>query len=112
MEKLKRIIGYGMPDLSLENKLFNALSLFICASSVFSLICNLFLGLSYKLELVELFVILMSGWAFYRSRFVKYKEDATLIYICLGLFAIIPGWFTMAVSPDQQRFRESFLLYL
>ncbi|SDF80089.1 ATP-binding protein [Mucilaginibacter sp. P25] len=93
MEKLKRIIGYGMPDLSLENKLFNALSLFICASSVFSLICNLFLGLSYKLELVELFVILMSGWAFYRSRFVKYKEDATLIYICLGLFAIIPGWF-------------------
>ncbi|WP_114938226.1 ATP-binding protein [Mucilaginibacter endophyticus] len=93
MEKLKQIIGYGKPDLSLENKLFNALSLFICVSSVFSLICNLFLGLSYKLELVQLFVILMSGWAFYRSRFVKYKEDVAVIYICFGLAAIIPGWF-------------------
>ncbi|WP_121810435.1 ATP-binding protein [Mucilaginibacter kameinonensis] len=93
MEKLKQIIGYGKPDLSLENKLFNALSLFICVSSIFSLICNLFLGLSYKLELVQLFVILMSGWAFYRSRFVKYKEDVAVIYICFGLAAIIPGWF-------------------
>lgn len=93
MEKLKQIIGYGKPDLSLENKLFNALSLFICVSSVFSLICNLFLGLSYKLELVQLFVILMSGWAFYRSRFVKYKDDVAVIYICFGLTAIIPGWF-------------------
>jgi signal transduction histidine kinase/CheY-like chemotaxis protein len=93
MEKLKRVIGYGKSDLSLENKLFNALSLFICVSSIFSLICNLFLGLSYKLELVQLFVILMSGWAFYRSRFVKYKEDVAVIYICFGLAAIIPGWF-------------------
>jgi signal transduction histidine kinase/CheY-like chemotaxis protein len=93
MEKLKRIIGYGKPDLSLENKLFNALSLFICVSSIFSLICNLFLGLSYKLELVQLFVILMSGWAFYRSRFVMYKEDVAVIYICFGLAAIVPGWF-------------------
>jgi hypothetical protein len=93
MEKLKRIIGYGEPDLSLENKLFNALTLFICVSSVFSLICNLFLGLSYKLELVQLFVILMSGWAFYRSRFVKYKEDVAVIYIGIGVAAIIPGWF-------------------
>jgi signal transduction histidine kinase len=93
MEKLKRIIGYGKPDLSLENKLFNALTLFICISSIFSLICNLFLGLSYKLELVQLFVILMSGWAFYRSRFVRYKEDVAIIYICFGLAAIVPGWF-------------------
>jgi len=93
MEKLKRIIGYGKPDLSLENKLFNALTLFICVSSIFSLICNLFLGLSYKLELVQLFVILMSGWAFYRSRFVRYKEDVAVIYICFGLAAIVPGWF-------------------
>lgn len=93
MEKLKRIIGYGEPDLSLENKLFNVLTLFICVSSFFSLICNLFLGLSYKLELVQLFVILMSGWAFYRSRFVKYKEDVAVVYICIGLAAIIPGWF-------------------
>jgi signal transduction histidine kinase/CheY-like chemotaxis protein len=93
MEKLKRIIGYGKPDLSLENKLFNALTLFICISSIFSLICNLSLGLSYKLELVQLFVILMSGWAFYRSRFVRYKEDVAVIYICFGLSAIVPGWF-------------------
>jgi signal transduction histidine kinase len=93
MEKLKHVIGYGKPDLSLENKLFNALSLFICISSIFSLICNLFLGLSYKLELVQFFVILMSGWAYYRSRFIKYNENVTLIYVCLGLTAIIPGWF-------------------
>ncbi|AYL95053.1 ATP-binding protein [Mucilaginibacter celer] len=93
MEKLKQIIGYGKPDLSLENKLFNALSLFICVSTIFSMFTNIFLCLSYKLVLVQVFVALMSGWAFYRSRYVRFREDVTVIYICFGLAAVIPGWF-------------------
>jgi signal transduction histidine kinase/ActR/RegA family two-component response regulator len=93
MEKLKQIIGYGKPDLSLENKLFNALSLFICGSTVFSMTVNLFLGMAYKLVLVQLFVATFSGWAFYRSRFVKFRENVAFVYICFGLLSVIPGWF-------------------
>ncbi|PWK78757.1 signal transduction histidine kinase [Mucilaginibacter oryzae] len=93
MQKLKQIIGYGKPDLSLENKLFNAISLFISLNTLVSMSVNAFLGMSYKLVLVQLFVALMSGWAFYRSRFVKYKENVAVIYICFGLCAVIPGWF-------------------
>lgn len=93
MEKLKRIIGYGDPALSLENKLFNAIALFICLNNVISVSVNVFLGFSWGLILANLFVLSFSAFAYYRSRFVRYSEKTAYIYIGLGIAAMFPGWF-------------------
>ncbi|QEC75349.1 ATP-binding protein [Mucilaginibacter ginsenosidivorax] len=93
MEKLKRIIGYGDPALSLENKLFNAIALFICLNNIISVSINVFLGFSWGLILANLFVLSFSAFAYYRSRFVHYSENTAYIYIGLGIVAMFPGWF-------------------
>jgi signal transduction histidine kinase len=93
MEKLKRIIGYGNPALSLENKLFNAVSLFICLNNVISLTVNISLGFGLGLILANVFILCFSAFAYYQSRFKKYNENVVYIYIVMGIAAIFPGWF-------------------
>jgi signal transduction histidine kinase/ActR/RegA family two-component response regulator len=93
MEKLKQIIGYGDSRLSLENKLFNAITLFICFNNVISLAINIILGFGLGLILANLFVLSFSAFAYYQSRFKGYKENLVYVYIGLGIAAIFPGWF-------------------
>ncbi len=93
MEKLKQIIGYGNPAFSLENKLFNAVSLFICLNNVISLTVNISLGFGLGLILANVFVLCFSAFAYYQSRFKKYNENIVYLYIGMGIAAIFPGWF-------------------
>ncbi|GAA3980673.1 ATP-binding protein [Mucilaginibacter dorajii] len=93
MEKLKRIIGYGDPALSLENKLFNAVSLFIALNSIISLAINISLGFPIGLLLANVFILSFSTFAYYQSRFRGYKETVVYVYIGMGIAAIFPGWF-------------------
>ncbi|WP_184549377.1 ATP-binding protein [Mucilaginibacter sp. FT3.2] len=93
MEKLKRIIGYGNSALSLENKLFNAVSLFICLSNIISLSVNIYLGFGWGLLAANLFIICFSAFAYYQSRFMRYNENVIYLYIGMGIAAVFPGWF-------------------
>lgn len=93
MEKLKRIIGYGDPALSLENKLFNAVSLFICLNNIIALSVNIYLGFGWGLIGANLFILSFSAFAYYQSRFKRYNENVVYVYITMGIAAIFPGWF-------------------
>lgn len=93
MEKLKQIIGYGDSRLSLENKLFNAITLFVCLINIISLIINILLGFGLGLILANCFVFLFSAFTYYQSRFKGYKETHVYIFIGMGIAVVFPGWF-------------------
>lgn len=93
MEKLKQIIGYGDSRLSLENKLFNAITLFVCLINIISLIINILLGFGLGLILANGFVFLFSAITYYQSRFKGYKETLVYIFIGIGIAVVFPGWF-------------------
>jgi signal transduction histidine kinase len=93
MNLLKRLIGYDDPEMSLENKLFNAVSLIISFYMVASIVANLILGFSVYLNLVAALVLILSAFAFYKSRYKGYKESVVIAYVSVGVLLFIPGWF-------------------
>src|SRR6185312_4806474 len=93
IKKIKLFIGFDEPSLTLENKLFNSICLFLCLNMLTGIVSNLLLGFTINLILVELFVCAMCAYAFYRSRYVRYTENLALGYITCGILLLIPGWF-------------------
>jgi signal transduction histidine kinase/CheY-like chemotaxis protein len=93
MNKLKLLIGYDDPDLTLENKLFNAVALIISAYMLLFFIINIILGYSIYLDITIVLVGLLSCLAYYRSRYVGYQENIVLAYVTVGIILFIPGWF-------------------
>ncbi|BAU55866.1 ATP-binding protein [Mucilaginibacter gotjawali] len=93
VEKISHFVGFDNPELSLENKLFNAICLLLGFSLLTGLINNILLGFPILLIFVELFIGSFCALAFYRSRYVAYKENMSIGFITLGILAFIPGWF-------------------
>jgi signal transduction histidine kinase len=93
MNKLKRLFGFDDPDMTLENKLFNAVSLLIGFYMLLSLIINIFLGFDIPLNIIVALVGLLSAIAYYISRYKGYKENMVLIYVTIGIILFIFGWF-------------------
>jgi signal transduction histidine kinase len=93
MKFLKRLIGLDNPDISLENKLFNAVSLIISLFMVLSIIINIIQGFSIYLNLVIMLVLLLSAGAYYISRYRGYNEQTVIAYVTIGILLVIPGWF-------------------
>ena len=93
IKKIKQFIGFGNSALSLENKLFNLVCLFLGFSMIVGFVSNMLLGFPVALMMVELFICGMCVFAFYRSRFVKYSENMALSYVTVGVLLLIPGWF-------------------
>ena len=93
VRKIKHFVGFDNPDLSLENKLFNAICLLLLLSLLNGLVNNFLLGFPIYLMLVETFVIGICVFAFYKSRYVAYNENMSLAFITLGILSFIPGWF-------------------
>jgi len=93
MNKLKRLVGYDDPSLTLENKLFNAVVLLLAFSMVLALASNIILGFSIYLDLLNAVILALSAYAYYRSRFVGYEENTVLLYLAIGILLFIPGWF-------------------
>lgn len=93
IKKVKLFVGFDDPALTLENKLFNSVCLFLIFNMMMGLASNLFLGFTIKLILVELFVCAMCAYVFYRSRYVRYSENMALGFVTCGILLLIPGWF-------------------
>ena len=93
IKKFTKFIGFNDPSLSLENKLFNAMCLFLGLTMTVSLTNNFILGFPYYLMLIELFIGGMCIFAFYRSRYKGYSENMALGYVAAGILMFIPGWF-------------------
>lgn len=93
MKKIKHLLGFDDPAMSLENKLFNAVSLIIGLYMLISLIINIIIGFSIPLNIVVVLVGVLSAVAFYNSRVKGYKENTVLIYVTIGIILFIFGWF-------------------
>jgi two-component system, sensor histidine kinase len=91
--KIKQLIGYDDPEMSLENKLFNAISLIIGLYMALSLVSNILLGFPFYLDLITLLVGGLSAFAYFNSRYNGYKENTVIIYVSIGVLCFIPGWF-------------------
>src|ERR1700748_1660180 len=90
---IKHFIGFDDQSLSLENKLFNFICLFLGFSMIVGLINNILLSFPIYLMLVELFICGMCAFAFYRSRYIRYSENMALGYVAVGVLLLIPAWF-------------------
>jgi len=105
MNKLKRLIGYDDPNLTLENKLFNAVVLIIGVYALLSLVSNIILGFDIYLDISSITVFGLAVFAYYRCRYVGYEENLVLVYIGLCLCLFIPGWFynggVMGSTPQE-----------
>jgi len=93
VKRISHFIGLDNPELSLENKLFNAICLLLGFSLLTGLINNIVLGFPIYLILIELFVGSLCALAFYKSRYISYKENMSIGFITLGILSFIPGWF-------------------
>ena len=91
IKKIKHFVGFDNPDLSLENKLFNAICLLLILSLVSGLVNNIILAFPLYLMLVETFVISICAFAFYQSRYVAYKEKYVGSVYYAGYSFIYPG---------------------
>ena len=116
MNKLKRLIGYDNPELTLENKLFNAVSLIISVYMLLFFIINIILGYSIYLDITIVLVGLLSSLAYYRSRYVGYQENIVLAYVTVGIILFIPGWFfnggVEGSTPQEGIFLISLIIIL
>ena len=92
VNNIKKLIGIDEP-LSLENKLFNAVCLAVFISMISALISNVLLGFPVGLLLIELFLGIISCWAFYISRYKGFNEKVAIVYISIGILLFIPAWF-------------------
>ncbi len=112
VKKLKHFVGFDNPDLSLENKLFNAICLLLMLSLLSGLVNNFLLGFPVYLMLVEIFVIGICIFAFYKSRYVAYNENMSLAFITLGILSFVPGWFFNGGIEGSSTLSGVFLVVL
>lgn len=92
-EGIKNFIGLNNKQISLENKLFNVVCFVVGLSMIFGVMVNLLLNFPPELIYVEVFLGLISAFAFYNSRYKGYNDRIALIYIIIGLLMFLPGWF-------------------
>lgn len=112
IKKLIHFIGFDNPELSIENKLFNAVCLLLLLSLLNGLVNNIILGFPVYLMLVEIFVIGICAFAFYRSRYVAYRENMSVTFITLGILSFIPGWFFNGGIEGSSTLSGVFLVVL
>src|ERR1700733_644817 len=112
IKKIRHFVGFDNPELSLENKLFNAVCLLLLLSLLSGLVNNMLLGFPLYLMLVEIFVVGICIFAFYRSRYVAYKENMSVAFITLGILSFIPGWFFNGGIEGSSTLSGVFLVVL
>jgi signal transduction histidine kinase/ActR/RegA family two-component response regulator len=93
IKKIKQFVGLDDPYLTLENKLFNSVCLFLTVTMIAGIISNFILGFSLYLILIELLICGICALMFYRSRYVGYSENMALGFVTSGIILLIPGWF-------------------
>lgn len=93
IKKIKQLIGLDDPYLTLENKLFNSVCLFLSITMIAGIISNFLLGFPLYLIFIELLICIMCVLMFYRSRYVRYSEKMALGFVTAGIIFLIPGWF-------------------
>lgn len=93
IKKITLFVGLNDLDLTLENRLFNAISFSLGLLTIAVMVSNLFLGANVYLVFLELFLVAMSACAFYLSKYKGYNENMALTYITAGIILFVPGWF-------------------
>ncbi len=93
VKKIRHFIGLDNPELSVENKLFNTLCLLLALSLLKGFVSNIILGFPVALMAIELFVLSLALFAFYRSRYVGYSDHMSVGFVVVGIISFIPGWF-------------------
>jgi len=111
-KRLKNFVGFDNPELSLENKLFNAICLLLALSLLSGFVNNLVLGFPLYLMLVELFIFSLCAFAFYKSRYVAYNDNLSVGFITLGILSFIPGWFFNGGIEGSSSLSGVFLVVL
>lgn len=105
-------IGFDNPELTIENKLFNAMCLLLILSIVNGLVNNILLGFPLALMLVEIFVLCLAIVAFYKSRFIAYNDYMSLAFITVGILSFVPGWFFNGGIEGSSSLSGVFLVVL
>jgi signal transduction histidine kinase/ActR/RegA family two-component response regulator len=111
-KKIKHFVGFNDPALSLENKLFNAICLFIGMSVLIGLTNNILLGFPFALIFIELLVGSLCMFAFYKSRYKGYNENMSLGFVTTGIMLFIPGWFLNGGIEGSSAVTGIFLVVL
>lgn len=112
LQKIKHFVRFDDPSLTLENKLFNAICLFVVLSVCIGMTNNLVLGMPIFLVLVELSVALLCLYAFYISKYKGYKENMAIGFITAGILLFIPGWFFNGGIEGSSTLSGVFLVVL
>lgn len=112
VNKARHFVGFDNPELSVENKLFNAVCLVLALSLVSGLINNFLLGFTIYLMLLEMLILGICAFAFYRSRYVVYNENISVGFVTLGILSFIPGWFFNGGIEGSSTLAGVFLVVL
>jgi signal transduction histidine kinase/ActR/RegA family two-component response regulator len=90
--KVAHFIGFN-ESLSLENKLYNAICIFLALAMVSGMVSNYILGFSVYLILVEFVIASICAYAFLRSRYRGFSQNMAIGYVLFGILLFIPAWF-------------------
>ncbi|HWZ02710.1 MAG TPA: ATP-binding protein [Mucilaginibacter sp.] len=112
VNKISHFVGFDDPELSLENKLFNAICLLLAISLLNGLINNTLLGFPVYLILVELCLGSLCLLTFYKSRYISYNENMSVGVITVGILSFIPGWFFNGGIEGSSTLSGVFLVVL
>jgi signal transduction histidine kinase/ActR/RegA family two-component response regulator len=112
LQKIKHFVRFDDPSLTLENKLFNAICLFVVISVCIGMTNNILLGLPIYLVLVELSIATLCLYAFYISKYKGYRENMAIGFITAGILLFIPGWFFNGGIEGSSTLSGVFLVVL
>ena len=93
MKRLNTIVGLYSNELTIENKVFNGVAFTATFVNAILLICNLWLELSWLLNVVVIILGCTSFLSFYLARFKNVYSSVILPYLVISLFLLYPVWF-------------------
>jgi signal transduction histidine kinase/ActR/RegA family two-component response regulator len=93
MRRLNSLVGLYDNNLTIENKVFNGVAFTATFVNALLLLFNLWLGLSWLLNVVVVILGCTSFLAFYLARYKNIYGKVILPYLVISLFHLYPVWF-------------------
>ncbi len=90
----KKLIGLKKEEISLENKIFNLVSLLVFMAMSISFASNIYLGRNSTLNWLILAMLVMSFYFFYLARFKDLYQPIAGWYIIFCHLFYVPIWFS------------------
>ncbi|HEX8333723.1 MAG TPA: ATP-binding protein [Segetibacter sp.] len=93
MRRINSFVGLYENHLTIENKVFNGVAFTATFVNALLLLFNLWLGLSWLLNVVVVILGCTSFLAFYLARYKNIYSKVILPYLVISLFHLYPVWF-------------------